>query len=356
MCTYIIHSDPGSDIPLMLAMTRDENPRRATESPFVWKDQTLLEKPVAEGKMHLHFLAEFGPERYLDAQITAPRDNALGGTFMAQNKYGVVAAINNRRRVTKTADSSHMMSRGGLPLDAMCFETAKEAAEKLWPVIKEHQRTAKHKYNGLNLLIADANDVYVITNAISGDITVDNETRLEHEKINGFELALWKLPKGTSMLASLDPNDLARSKRTETHLPIFSGDKIKKPKPGDFVSWHAVLKQMVYRDEFSADPFSLSICQPDPAHPKTDGKGYLDWVTVGANFLMLSKKADGDGLKLDWFAVHGQLLPGEITVKTIQREGAQKPWTKMILSDEGLEPPSPPFRSSLIRKPPGPRL
>ncbi len=357
MCTYIIYSNPGGDVPLMLAMTRDENPARATQGAFEWKDPAFFTDPVAVGKMNLHFLGEKGVQGYIDAGIVAPRDSYLGGTYIAQNKHGVVAAINNRRRVPKTkkaklkdgvSQDMSMMSRGGLPLDAVSFATAKEAVDRLWPAIKEHQASEDRKYNGFNLLIADDKDVYVITNAIPGDITVDNDTRLEFEKIGGFELALWKLPPGkVSMLASLDPDDFGRSVRTQDHLPAFNGDKPgvggvsrQAPKPGDFASWHWVVRQMAYRDDYKADPFMRSICQPDPAHPATGGKGYPDWVTVGANFLLTAKK-QGGGLHLDWFELGGQILPGHpASVCKVERGVTHRP-ARMVIGDDAIRPHDP---------------
>ena len=325
MCTYIVYTNRDSDTPLVVATTRDENPVRKTAPAFKWQDPALFIKPLIEPrKINLHFIEEKGVEAYLEAEIIAPRDQELGGTFLAQNKYGVVAAVNNREHtpfIERKIDTSTgvginmaIMPRGGLPLDALAFSSAKEAAFRLWPEIQEVQRNNPRKYSGFNLVIADAKNAYVITNAKAGDITL-SKNRLDYENIEQFSLALWEMPQGkVSMLAGFDLNDYSRSERTANHLHLLNS--YQKPVAGDFSSWHAWLDQMAYRHhDYSHNPFDLSICQPDPHKLASLKAGEPDWVTV-ATHLMVTQKTES-GIITDWHAIDGQLLHGKLGIPNL---------------------------------------
>lgn len=339
MCTYIIYSNPGSDVPLLMATTRDENPSRKTAQAFLWNKPALFEVPANIGSIKLHFLADRGLGSYIDAGIIAPQDLYLGGTFLAQNKHGVIAAVNNREhspfkehkqeRLPGRDSGLRKMPRGGLPLDACSFNNAEEATHKLWDAIKDNQRNnPARKYSGFNLVIADTESAWVITNAKAGDITVNNETRLEYEDIGDFSLALWKIPAGkASMLAGFDLNDHERSVRTQSHLPVIN--ELPLPKFADFSSWHSWLKQMAYHGEYNDAPFDKSICQPNPLLPKTINVGIPEWTTIGTHLMMMDKN------KSSWYGLEGQLVHGKLDMQVINRNHPDN-WAQVIFSDESL--------------------
>ena len=319
----------------MMATTRDENPARKTSPAFLWKDADLFTKPASEEKIKLHFL-EDGVQRYIDAGIIAPRDEFLGGTFLAQNKYGVIAAVNNRENSPFKDDNKERipdmrkMPRGGLPLDACSFKTADEAAHALWDAIKNNQKDVSRKYSGFNLVIADTKSAWVITNAKRGDITVDNETRVEYEDIGSFSLALWKVPKAQlCMLGGFDLNDLERSERTKIHLPALSA--LPLPQFDDLTSWHAWLNQMSYKhDEYRNDPFSKSICQPHPKLPASLNAGIPEWVTVATHLMLINDE------RQNWFGLEGQLVQGRLATQIIERNQPEQ-WAEVAFGPETLK-------------------
>jgi hypothetical protein len=324
MCTYIVYSNPGGDVPLLMATTRDENPTRVTSPAFQWDKDFLFTSPSKIGTITLHSINERGVQPFLDAQIIAPRDELLGGTFLAQNKYGVIAAVNNRehspfkddekRKRTPGRDSGlRKMPRGGLPLEACSYQTAEEATLALWKSIKENQAGEnQRKYSGFNFVIADTKGAWVITNAKAGDITVNNETRLEYLDTPYFSMALWKVPAGkVSMLGGFDLNDYERSARTMNHLPAL--DKLSLPKFNDIRSWQPWLNQMAYKQDYGSDPFGLSICQPNPTKPQTIGKGIAEWTTIATHLMLIGPDNQ------NWFNLEGQLIHGKLPIQTINR-------------------------------------
>ena len=339
MCTYIIYSNPGSSTPLLMATTRDENPTRKTTSAFLWNKQNLFTGPSSEGKIKLHFLEESGVSKYLEAEIMAPQDVLLGGTFLAENKYGVIAAVNNRENspyaefrcqaLLGNKYDFRKMPRGGLALDALCFDNAEEAAYELWEAVKENQgNNPLRKYSGFNLVIADTKSAWVVTNAKFGDITVENDTRVDYEDIGAFSLALWKIPTGqASLLGGYDLNDFERSERTKNHLPAIRN--LPLPEFDDFSTWQPWLKQMAYKQEFSANPFGLSICQPDPKKPKTVNAGVPGWVTTATHLMLIGEN------KYDWYGIEGQLLQGNLYMQKIIRNQPES-WSAVIFAEDSL--------------------
>ena len=258
---------------------------------------------------------------------------------MAQNRYGVIAAVNNREhspfkdhkreRLPGRDSGLRKMPRGGLPLDACSFDNAKEATYRLWEVIKENQRNnPERKYSGFNLVIADPKGAWVITNAKAGDITINNETRLEYEDIEDFSLALWQIPVGcASLLGGYDLNDFERSVRTQNHLPAIR--ELALPKFGDFSSWHSWLNQMAYINEYKDDPFGKSICQPNPLLPKTLDAGIPEWTTIGTHLMLVDEK------RSSWYGLEGQLVHGRLDMQVINRNHPDS-WAQVIFSEEAL--------------------
>ncbi|WP_421995478.1 NRDE family protein [Roseococcus sp.] len=182
MCTVILLRRPGAAWPLLLAAHRDERIDRRWDRP-----------------------AEFWPG------ILGGRDATAGGTWMAMNRSGVVAAVLNRPGSLGPAPDKR--SRGELPLIALESATATEAASAIG-------RLDAGLYRTFNLVIADARTAWFVAGLGSGAPEVT------------------ELLEGISMVTAHPPNDLA-SPRTARHLPRFRA--APPPEPPDWSSWSALL-------------------------------------------------------------------------------------------------------------------
>ncbi|MBD0276211.1 MAG: NRDE family protein, partial [Acetobacteraceae bacterium] len=100
MCTVVILRRPGEFWPVVLGANRDERLDRAWDPPAAW-----------------------WPDR---PGVVGGRDRDAGGTWMAANGAGVVAAVLNRPGSLGRAPGKR--SRGELPLMALERGTAEAAA------------------------------------------------------------------------------------------------------------------------------------------------------------------------------------------------------------------------------------
>lgn len=125
MCLLIcIRRSDGS---LAAAANRDERHDRPTKGPFVWATRP---------------------------RVLAGRDELAGGTWLAVNECGVVAAVTNRPTVG--GDDPARRTRGELPLLACRCESAAAARE----LLVEHLTEVRH--NGFNLFVGDAAGAFVV--------------------------------------------------------------------------------------------------------------------------------------------------------------------------------------------------
>jgi len=187
MCTVILLRRPGAGWPLLLAANRDERLDRRWDPP-----------------------AEFWPG------LLGGRDATAGGTWMALNRAGVVAAVLNRPGSLGPAPGKR--SRGELPLLALESATAAEAAEAM-------SRLDGGLYRTFNLVIADARTAWFLAGLGEG------APQLE------------ALPEGVSMVTARPPNDLT-SPRTARHLPRFRAalpPETAGSGPPDWGAWPALL-------------------------------------------------------------------------------------------------------------------
>ncbi|TDH60368.1 hypothetical protein E2C06_22355 [Dankookia rubra] len=187
MCTVILLHRPGHAWPVLVAANRDEMLDRAWDPPGAW----WPDLPA----------------------VTGGRDRLSGGTWMAANRAGVVAAVLNRPGSLGPAPDKR--SRGELPLLAMRESTAAEAAAAIAALPAADWRP-------FNMVIADR----------QGGIFLRGEGRGRPEQL--------PLPPGLSMITALDPNDLA-SPRTARHLPRFRAAPVPDPVAGDWAGWEALL-------------------------------------------------------------------------------------------------------------------
>ncbi|MDB5416049.1 MAG: hypothetical protein JWR10_4384 [Rubritepida sp.] len=182
MCTVILLRQPGAACPLLLAANRDERLDRAWDPP-----------------------AEYWPG------ILGGRDATAGGTWMALNRHGVVAAVLNRPGSLGPAPDKR--SRGELPLMALESATAAEAAERMAGL-------DAGLYRPFHLVIADAATAWFIAGLGTGRPQAD------------------VLPVGITMVTARPPNDIT-SPRTARHLPRFQA--AAAPEPPDWGTWPALL-------------------------------------------------------------------------------------------------------------------
>ncbi len=182
MCTVILLRRPGAAWPLLLAANRDERLDRPWEPP-----------------------AEHWPG------ITGGRDTLAGGTWMAMNRHGVLAAVLNR--VGSLGPDPAKRSRGELPLIALEEATAAAAAARVAALDSSLWRP-------FNLVLADAATAWFIPGLGAGQARPA------------------PLAEGVSMVTAHPPNDVT-SPRTARHLPRFQA--AAPPAPPDWGAWPALL-------------------------------------------------------------------------------------------------------------------
>jgi uncharacterized protein with NRDE domain len=145
-----------------------------------------------------------GPAEYWPGMIGG-RDLLGGGTWMAINRHGVLAAVLNRHGSLGPAPGKR--SRGELPLLALRETSANAAAERL-------RHLDAGAYRSFNLVLADPGGAFLLRG-------------LEHATPDMQALA-----SGTVMLTSGEPNDMSLP-RIARHLPKFA--------TADFSDWGALL-------------------------------------------------------------------------------------------------------------------
>lgn len=142
--------------------------------------------------------------------ILGGRDRSAGGTWMAMNRAGVVAAVLNRPGTLGPAAGKR--SRGVLPLLALRHDTAQAAAAAITALNAEEWR-------GFNMVIADAAGGFFVRGLGFG-----------HPDAR-------PLASGVSMVTAHDPNEM-ESPRTARHLHRFQA---ADPAPPDWSDWSAIL-------------------------------------------------------------------------------------------------------------------
>lgn len=182
MCTLILLRRPGADWPLLLAANRDERLDRPWDPP-----------------------AEFWPG------IIGGRDRLAGGSWMAMNRQGVVAAVLNR--VGSLGPDPAKRSRGELPMLALEGASAAAAAARIGALDAALWRP-------FNMVLADAATAWFIAGFGAG-----------RPKVTA-------LGEGVSMVTAHPPNDRT-SPRTARHLPRFAA--AAPPAPPDWGAWPALL-------------------------------------------------------------------------------------------------------------------
>ncbi len=199
MCTVVILRRSDHAWPVLLGANRDEMLARPWEPP----DRHWPDRP----------------------DIVAGLDLLAGGTWLARNDAGVVAAVMNREHSLGPAPDKR--SRGELPLEALDHADASAAAKAL-------SALDPAAYRPFNMLIADNRDAYWLCNRNAAE-----------------QIELVPLPQGWSMLTSHRLND-PDCPRTAAYLPAFERAPIPDPERGAWSSWQMLLGSRA--DDISTNP------------------------------------------------------------------------------------------------------
>ena len=178
VCTVVVFVGPDR---VLLAANRDERLERPWDPPAAW-----------------------WPDR---PGVVGGRDRSAGGTWMAINRYGVVATVLNRPGTLGPAAGKR--SRGELPLVALEHATTTAAAEALATL-------DAGLWRGFNMVLADRGGAWFVSGIGYGSPRAE------------------PLAAGVSMVTAYDPND-PDSPRTARHLPRFQAAQ------PDWDAWHAIL-------------------------------------------------------------------------------------------------------------------
>jgi hypothetical protein len=193
MCTVIVLRRPGADWPTLIAANRDERIDRPWDPPGRhWPGQDVI----------------------------GGRDREAGGTWMAVNGAGVMAAVLNRPGSLGPAPGKQ--SRGELPLLALEAGSAAAAAERVAALDAGFWRP-------FHMVIADSAGAWFIAGL--------GEGRAEATP----------LAPGVSVVTAHPPNDVT-SPRIARHLPRFAA--AAAPAPPDWGAWTGLLGDSAgHRDE-----------------------------------------------------------------------------------------------------------
>lgn len=247
MCTLVILRRPGHDWPLLLAANRDEMAGRPWKPP-----------------------ARHWPDR---GDVVGGIDLESGGSWLARNDQGVVAAILNR--VGTLGPAPGKRSRGELVLESLDHADAGSAAVALADLDPSAWRP-------FNLMVADNMSVWWLA-AREGARAVIVE----------------RIPEGISMLTAHDLND-ADSDRIAHYLPMFRAAATPDPENGDWEEWKALLASR----ESDSDHFgAMSI---------VTGTGF---GTLSGSLLALPSKEAPDPRGV-WLFASGR--PGEATYEAVE--------------------------------------
>lgn len=195
MCTLVILRRPGHPWPLLVAANRDEMIDRAWQSP-----------------------ARHWPDR---EDVVGGLDEVAGGTWLALNDNGVLAAILNREG--SLGPTIGKRSRGELVLEAVDHPDAAVAAEAM----VELDGSA---YRSFNLIIADNHDAFWIRGT-------------EQPRVEVVEI-----PPGLHMITSRELDD-AEGVRIGRFLPRFRAADEPDVEAGDWSDWENLLATRLHSSD-----------------------------------------------------------------------------------------------------------
>lgn len=186
MCTVILLTRPGHRFPVLIAANRDEMIGRPWRPPgFHW------------------------PAR---AGIIGGLDELAGGTWLAANQHGLVAAMLNRP--DSLGPQSGKKSRGELPLIALEATDLEAAVQRIASI-------DGRAYRSFNMVIAGASGAFWLRSD-------------GHETNN--QPSVHKVPEGLHMITAYDLDD-EKSARIRHHLPLFRAAPAPDPAGDDWSGW-----------------------------------------------------------------------------------------------------------------------
>lgn len=195
MCSVVILRRPDSAWPVLIAANRDEMRTRS------WR-----------------FPAGHWPAR---PGVIGGQDELAGGTWMAINEHGVMAALLDR--MSSLGPMPGKRSRGELPLEALDHADAAAAARALVDLNTE-------AYRPFHMVVVDNRDAFWLRSSGEGRI------------------ALRELSEGVSMLTSSDVNDSSDA-RIAAFLPRFREAPVPDPDlEGSCAAWEHLLGEGVPND------------------------------------------------------------------------------------------------------------
>lgn len=200
MCTLVILRRPGHDWPLILAANRDEMAGRPWKPPARhWPD-----RPETVGGIDLE----------------------SGGSWLARNDDGVVAAILNRMGTLGPAPGKR--SRGELVLEATDHPDAGAAAMALADLDPAAWRP-------FNMMVADNSSAWWLAS-----------------REGAREVVVERVPEGLSMLTARELND-PTSPRIELYRPLFEDSETPDPAGDDWGEWPVLMaSRQTATDAFGA--------------------------------------------------------------------------------------------------------
>ncbi len=190
MCTIVILRRPKSAWPLVLGANRDEMADRPWHPP-----------------------ARHWPDR---PDVVGGLDDLAGGSWLALNDTGVMAAVLNR--VGTLGPAQGRRSRGELVLEALDHGDASAAAEALAAL-------NPGAYRPFNLVVADDRDAYCL---------------IHRDETGRAPIDVVSLPEGVSLMTAADRNDRS-DPRIRASLPRFQQAAAPDPESGDWRAWQALL-------------------------------------------------------------------------------------------------------------------
>jgi hypothetical protein len=197
MCTLVILRRPRHDWPVLLAANRDEMAGRPWKAP-----------------------GRHWPDR---EDVVGGIDLESGGSWLARNDHGVVAAILNRAGALGPAPGKR--TRGELVLDALDHADAGAAAVALADL-------DPGAYRPFNLVLADNSSAWWLA-----------------AREGARAIVVERVPEGLSMLTAHDMNDPASSRITR-YLPQFRAAAEPDPAAGDWREWRALLAARDSDDDY----------------------------------------------------------------------------------------------------------
>jgi Transport and Golgi organisation 2 len=186
MCTVVIMRRPEQAWPLIFAANRDEMNGRPWRAP-----------------------ARHWPDR---PSIIGGLDEQAGGTWLALNDSGLVAAVLNRP--ASLGPEAGKKSRGELPLVALDAKDLDDAVARIAEI-------DARAYRSFNMVIAGRGGAYWLK---ANDEGADRRPSV-HE-----------VPEGLHMITAHDLDD-PESPRIRRHLPLFRAAEMPEPAAGRWGAW-----------------------------------------------------------------------------------------------------------------------